>query len=81
MKKSLLFSALLSVAVPSFATNSDGVDPIKSDPVLQGWMQGQPPAADKVIRKQDNSFYHFPQLLRQQLGNHLFRVPKACRLN
>ena len=62
MKKILLFSALFSVAVPSFAANSDVLDPIKSDPVLQGWMQGQPPAADKVIRKQDGSFYHFPQL-------------------
>lgn len=62
MKKILLFSALFSVTVPSFAANSDVLDPIKSDPVLQGWMQGQPPAEDKVIRKQDGSFYHFPQL-------------------
>ena len=32
------------------------------DPLTLGWMQGSPPPADKIIRFQDGSGYHFPQL-------------------
>jgi CubicO group peptidase (beta-lactamase class C family) len=32
------------------------------DPVQLGWMQGSPPATDKIIRFQDGSGYRFPQL-------------------
>ena len=32
------------------------------DPIKLGWMQGSPPAADKVIRFADGSGYRFPQL-------------------
>ena len=32
------------------------------DPLALGWMQGTPPAADKVIRFADGSGYRFPQL-------------------
>ena len=33
-----------------------------SDPVTLGWMVGAPPPADKQIRFDDLSYYHFPQL-------------------
>ncbi len=33
-----------------------------SDPIKLGWMQGSPPAADKLIRYADNSAGKFPQL-------------------
>ena len=33
----------------------------QSDPVVLGWMVGQPPPADKTIKAQDGSFYRFPQ--------------------
>ena len=32
------------------------------DPLALGWMQGSPPAADKIIRFEDGSGYRFPQL-------------------
>jgi CubicO group peptidase (beta-lactamase class C family) len=32
------------------------------DPLALKWMQGSPPPADKIIRFQDGSGYHFPQL-------------------
>jgi CubicO group peptidase (beta-lactamase class C family) len=32
------------------------------DPLQLGWMQGSPPAADKMIQFQDGSGYRFPQL-------------------
>lgn len=33
----------------------------ESDPIKLGWMQGFPPAKDKVIQMADGSFYQFPQ--------------------
>lgn len=33
-----------------------------SDPARLGWMVGSPPPADKIVRKQDGSFYRFAQL-------------------
>lgn len=32
-----------------------------SDPKVMGWMQGAPPAADKIIRAEDGSYLRFPQ--------------------
>jgi len=43
----------------------DGVDypdGIASDPNVLGWMQGDPPAPDKIIRFSDDQFLNFPQL-------------------
>jgi CubicO group peptidase (beta-lactamase class C family) len=34
----------------------------QSDPRVIGWMQGHPPAPDKIIRFSDSSFFSFPQL-------------------
>ncbi|MGE0555090.1 MAG: serine hydrolase domain-containing protein [Gemmatimonadales bacterium] len=36
-------------------------DASASDPVRLGWMVGSPPAADKLIRFADGSFFRFPQ--------------------
>jgi CubicO group peptidase (beta-lactamase class C family) len=41
---------------PSFPCAKD------CDPLQLGWMQGSPPAADKIIRFEDGSGYRFPQL-------------------
>ena len=32
-----------------------------SDPARLGWMAGSPPPADRIVRKEDGSFYRFPQ--------------------
>ena len=32
-----------------------------SDPAKLGWMVGSPPPADRIVRKEDGSFYRFPQ--------------------
>jgi len=32
-----------------------------SDPVALGWMAGSPPAADKLVRYEDGSYFRFPQ--------------------
>jgi CubicO group peptidase (beta-lactamase class C family) len=37
-------------------------DPLKHDPLKQGWMQGFPPAKEKLIRFEARSFYAWPQL-------------------
>jgi CubicO group peptidase (beta-lactamase class C family) len=34
----------------------------KDDPIALGWMAGFPPAADKLIRFEDGSYYAWPQL-------------------
>jgi CubicO group peptidase (beta-lactamase class C family) len=47
--------AVAAEAPPAFA------DASATDPVAIGWMQGAPPAADKLIRYEDGSFYRFPQ--------------------
>lgn len=42
----------------------DGVeypDGVMSDPVSAGWMQGAPPASDRLIRFSDDRFLSFPQ--------------------
>ncbi|MBI2690222.1 MAG: serine hydrolase [Acidobacteria bacterium] len=38
------------------------LDARASDPKVLGWMQGAPPAAEKVIRFEDESFFRFPQM-------------------
>ena len=45
-----------ALAVPGYPGAAD------SDPVRLGWMQGSPPAPDRVIRFADNSNRTFPQL-------------------
>ncbi|HEY8608019.1 MAG TPA: serine hydrolase [Noviherbaspirillum sp.] len=39
----------------------DPQNPAASDPNLMGWMQGFPPAADKMVRFGDASFLQFPR--------------------
>lgn len=40
---------------------ADYPDARASDPKALGWMQGSPPAPEKMIRFEDKSFYQFPQ--------------------
>lgn len=35
---------------------------VASDPAALGWMKGAPPAADKIIRFEDGSYFKFPQM-------------------
>jgi CubicO group peptidase (beta-lactamase class C family) len=45
-----------------FSTQHNFPSAAQSDPRLIGWMQGHPPAPDKVVRFSDSSFFNFPQL-------------------
>jgi CubicO group peptidase (beta-lactamase class C family) len=36
-------------------------DALATDPAAMGWMAGSPPAANKIVRFADGSFYQFPQ--------------------
>lgn len=33
-----------------------------SDPAVLGWMVGSPPPADRILRFEDGSYFHFPQM-------------------
>ena len=42
-------------------TTAPWPDARASDPVALGWMVGSPPPADRIIRFEDGSFWHFPK--------------------
>ena len=56
----LLVAAAL-IVVDVAAAQAPPASAADSDPVKMGWMVGAPPAADKVIRYADLSFFRFPQ--------------------
>lgn len=64
MKHWMLVSAAVVSVVVLVVLRAQGVDAVldarKSDPVVMGWMVGSPPAADKIIRFGDGSFFRFP---------------------
>lgn len=62
MKKVLPALAIFSLAAGACAQSPALPNPAATDPVALGWMQGSPPAPDKIIRFEDGSFYRFPQL-------------------
>lgn len=59
-------TALAALAAAILCNGADAQpavpDAAASDPARMGWMQGSPPAPDKLIRWSDGSFYKFPQL-------------------
>jgi CubicO group peptidase (beta-lactamase class C family) len=62
MKKVLPALAIVSLAAGAYVQAPALPNPAATDPVALGWMQGSPPAPDKIIRFEDGSFYRFPQL-------------------
>jgi CubicO group peptidase (beta-lactamase class C family) len=52
--------AAISETAP--APISELPDPVTTDPLALGWMQGSPPPADKTIRFEDGSFLRYPQM-------------------
>jgi CubicO group peptidase (beta-lactamase class C family) len=58
----MLAATMLAVCALAGAADTPPVpDAAASDPVSLGWMQGTPPPPAKVLRKDDASFYRFPQ--------------------
>jgi CubicO group peptidase (beta-lactamase class C family)/heat shock protein HslJ len=48
---------------PSFSTTQvDTLTAAQSDPKVMGWMQGFPPAKDKLITQPDSNYFSFPKL-------------------
>ena len=50
------------VSAGALAQTAPPPDAQASDPARLGWMVGSPPPADEIVRKEDGSFYRFPQL-------------------
>lgn len=61
MKKTITAAASFAAAIALAQTPPALPTAAQSDPAALGWMQGSPPPADKVIRKEDGTFYRFPQ--------------------
>lgn len=59
MKKILPIFTLL---VSSFAFSAEPLNAKDSDPNVMGWMQGFPPAKEKIVSASDGSFFTFPAL-------------------
>ncbi|MFC7513769.1 serine hydrolase domain-containing protein [Herbaspirillum sp. GCM10030257] len=62
MKKVIPVLAIATLAAGAYAQAPALPNPAATDPVALGWMHGSPPAADKIIRFEDGSFYRFPQI-------------------
>jgi CubicO group peptidase (beta-lactamase class C family) len=62
MKKVIPALAIATLAAGAYAQAPALPNPAATDPVALGWMHGSPPAADKIIRFEDGSFYRFPQI-------------------
>lgn len=60
MKKICALMMVLSVCSMMFAQTA--LDAKESDPTTMGWMQGFPPAEDKILSPVDGSFFTFPGL-------------------
>ena len=43
-------------------TKETFLDARESDPIKMGWMQGFPPAKDKILNAADGSFFNFPAI-------------------
>ena len=52
---------LLGAALPAVAAGP-ALDAAASDPVALGWMQGFPPADDRLIGQPDADYFSFPKL-------------------
>ena len=60
--RSTLFAAVaLCAALPAIAT-AQTLSQAESDPGKIGWMEGFPPAPDKLVMQPDSNFFSFPKL-------------------
>lgn len=62
--RSIFLSAglLTAFALPSWSQETDIMSAKSSDPTTLGWMEGFPPANDKIIRFSDPDYFNFPKL-------------------
>ncbi|MBK6706591.1 MAG: serine hydrolase [Sphingomonadales bacterium] len=62
-KKAVIAAAALAVATSGAQAQGEPerLDAAASDPAKMGWMQGSPPAADKMIRLEDLGHFTFPK--------------------
>lgn len=57
----LLIGGLMTTAINTAIAQTALPDPASTDPKTLGWMQGFPPAPDKVIKFSNGSNYQFPR--------------------
>jgi len=63
MKKFIVTALTVLVSVAALSEEAPRhADAADSDPVRMRWMVGSPPPADKLVRFEDLSLYHFPQI-------------------
>ncbi len=55
-----LFAAIALISLPASAQQPPVLDAAASDPVKMGWMQGTPPAPDKIIGLENGGYRTFP---------------------
>jgi CubicO group peptidase (beta-lactamase class C family) len=53
---------LVSFSQVAWSQETDAMSAKTSDPRVLGWMQGSPPAEDKIIRFSDPDYFSFPKL-------------------
>ncbi len=58
--KQILLSCLMAISFPLAIAAEESYNQDNTNPIAMGWMQGFPPAADKVISATDGSFFVFP---------------------
>ena len=52
----------IGISVEAFAQGKQPLSATESDPAALGWMQGFPPAPDKVIGQPDSNYFSFPKM-------------------
>ncbi len=63
LTQKILLLCVLIISLDAFSQEkNEYLDARESDPIEMGWMQGFPPAKDKVLSAQDGSFFNFPAI-------------------
>ena len=63
LTQKVLLLCVLIISSDAFSQEkNEYLDARESDPIEMGWMQGFPPAKDKVLSAQDGSFFNFPAI-------------------
>ena len=74
--RALIFCMIVSTLTSKAQT---ALTASESDPIKMGWMQGFPPAEDKVVSMADGSFFEFPALRYSVCNMRLFMPTREVK--